>query len=61
LPAGERLVVGYAAGHRNAGLMVAAMGGVLPDQTWLYFASVQAPIYLTPLLIGALARAITTK
>lgn len=53
---GDARVMSYAAGHRNAGLMIAAMGGVLPDGAWLYFAAVQAPIYLTPLLVARLAR-----
>lgn len=53
---GDAIVTGYATGHRNAGLMVAAMGGVLPDTTWLYFAAVQIPIYVVPMLILPLAR-----
>lgn len=53
---GDALVMSYAAGNRNVGLMIAAMGGVLPDRTWLYFALVQAPIYLAPLLVARLAR-----
>jgi len=31
--------------------MAAAQSGSLPDLTWLYFALVQLPIYLTPLLL----------
>ena len=53
--AGDAYVMSYAAGHRNVGLMIAAMGGVLPDSTWLYFALAQAPIYMTPLLLARLA------
>jgi BASS family bile acid:Na+ symporter len=45
-------MTGFAAGHRNVGLMVAAQSGSLPDLAWLYFALVQLPIYLTPLLLG---------
>lgn len=44
-------MTGFAAGHRNVGLMAAAQSGSLPDLTWLYFALVQLPIYLTPLLL----------
>jgi BASS family bile acid:Na+ symporter len=44
-------MTGFAAGHRNIGLMAAAQSGSLPDLTWLYFALVQLPIYLTPLLL----------
>lgn len=53
---GEAFVVGFATGNRNAGLMVAAMGGALAPDAWLYFAAVQGPIYLAPWLIGPLAR-----
>jgi BASS family bile acid:Na+ symporter len=45
-------MTGFAAGHRNVGLMAAAQSGSLPDLAWLYFALVQLPIYLTPLLLG---------
>ena len=44
-------MTGFAAGHRNVGLMAAAQSGSLPDLTWLYFALVQLPIYLMPLLL----------
>jgi BASS family bile acid:Na+ symporter len=44
-------MTGFAAGHRNVGLMAAAQSGSLPDLTWLYFALVQLPIYLTPQLL----------
>jgi hypothetical protein len=44
-------MTGFAAGHRNVGLMAAAQSGSLPDLTWLYFALVQLPIYLTPMLL----------
>lgn len=49
-------VLGLMASQRNLGLMLAATGGALPDLTWLYFALAQFPIYLSPLLLGALAR-----
>lgn len=34
--------------QRNAGLMLAATGGAVPEVTWLYFALSQIPLYLTP-------------
>jgi BASS family bile acid:Na+ symporter len=37
--------------QRNMGLMVAAIDGVLPGLTWLYFALSQFPIYLSPQLL----------
>lgn len=53
---GDAFVVGFATGNRNAGLMVAAMGGVLPPDAWLYFAAVQGPIYLAPWMTAPIAR-----
>ena len=52
------LTLGLMAAQRNAGLMLAATGGALPDLTWLYFAFAQFPIYLSPLLLRPLARRI---
>ncbi len=54
LGADEAFMTGFAAGHRNVGLMAAAQAGSLPDLTWLHFALVQLPIYLTPLIIRVL-------
>jgi BASS family bile acid:Na+ symporter len=36
--------------------MLAASGGIVPPETWLYFGLAQFPIYLVPLLIQPLAR-----
>ncbi len=45
------------AGHRNMGVLVAAMGATtLPDTTLAYFAMAQFPVYLAPILVGAVAR-----
>ncbi|MEW6255701.1 MAG: hypothetical protein AB1592_07070 [Pseudomonadota bacterium] len=52
---GQDLMLAYAAGNRNFGLMVAAAGGLLPDTTWLYVALAQFPIYLLPYLLRPLA------
>ena len=54
LGADEAFMTGFATGHRNVGLMAAAQSGSLPELTWLYFALVQLPIYLTPLIIRVL-------
>lgn len=51
----DAFVVAHAAGNRNMGLMVAALGGALPDLAWLYFALGQLPIYLLPLMLKPLA------
>jgi hypothetical protein len=48
--------LGLAAGTRNLGLMLAASGGIVSAETWLYFGLAQFPIYLVPLLIQPLAR-----
>lgn len=53
---GQNLMLGFAAGHRNMSLMIAATGAVLPESTWLYIAVAQFPIYLLPLLLRPLAR-----
>jgi BASS family bile acid:Na+ symporter len=50
--------LGLSAANRNMGLMLAAMGGVLPDLTWLYMGLAQFPIYLMPQLLLPLARRI---
>ncbi|MBA4791228.1 MAG: hypothetical protein H2042_16120 [Rhizobiales bacterium] len=52
---GQDLMLAYAAGNRNFGLMVAAAGGLLPETTWLYVALAQFPIYLLPYLLRPLA------
>lgn len=51
----QAFVVAHAAGNRNMGLIVAALGGSLPDLAWLYFGLAQLPIYLLPWLLGPLA------
>lgn len=50
------LALGLTAANRNLGLMLAASGGLVPQETWLYFGLAQFPIYLVPLLIQPLAR-----
>ena len=56
VPAAQRLVLGYAAGQRNMGLLVAALGAHTPDTTFLFFALAQFPIYLGPQIIKPIAR-----
>ncbi|GJE61091.1 hypothetical protein [Methylobacterium trifolii] len=52
----ERLVLGYATGQRNMGLLIAALGASTPDTTFLFFALAQFPIYIGPQIIKPLAR-----
>lgn len=58
VPAGRQrsAALGWSAANRNMGLMLAAMGGVLPDLAWLYMGLAQFPIYLLPVLLQPLAR-----
>lgn len=56
LGAAPALTAGLAAGHRNMGVLVAALGEGLPDTTLAYFAMAQFPVYLAPILIGWAAR-----
>ena len=55
------LVIGLLAAFRNIGLVMAALGASLPDMAWFYFAMVQFPIYLLPLLLKPLARRFKPK
>jgi len=44
-----------ACGFRNMGLLVAALGALTPERTYLFFAIMQFPIYLAPLLVQPVA------
>ena len=59
VPLPDRFILGYGTGHRNMGLLVAALGAGVPETTYLYFAIAQFPIYLMPWLLSPLARAIS--
>lgn len=52
----ERLVLGYATGQRNMGLLIAAFGAGVPDTTFLFFALAQFPIYIGPQIIQLITR-----
>ncbi len=58
LPPADSFVLAYGTGHRNMGLLVAALGTATPDTTFLFFALAQFPIYLMPQLVKPLARRI---
>ncbi len=47
----DAFVIAHSAGNRNLGLMVAALGGTVPEFTWLWFALGQLPIYMLPLML----------
>lgn len=56
VPPSERLVLGYATGQRNMGLLIAAFGASVPDTTFLFFAVAQFPIYIGPQIIQTITR-----
>ena len=55
------LVIGLLAAFRNIGVVMAALGATLPDLAWFYFAMVQFPIFLLPVLLQPLARRLAAK
>jgi BASS family bile acid:Na+ symporter len=61
VPAPERLVLGYATGQRNMGLLIAALGASAPETTFLFFALAQFPIYAGPQAMQLLARNVLPK
>ncbi|SDR37523.1 symporter [Pseudovibrio sp. Tun.PSC04-5.I4] len=48
-------IASYGVASRNLGLMVAALGGTVPELAWLFFAFAQFPIYLLPWILRPLA------
>ncbi|KZL15050.1 hypothetical protein [Pseudovibrio sp. Ad37] len=56
-PAGRQtaFIAAYGTGSRNLGLMVAALGGTIPELAWLFFAFAQFPIYLLPWILKPVA------
>jgi len=52
----DAFIIGHSVGNRNMGLMVAALGGTLPDLAWLYFGLGQLPIYMLPAMLAPAAR-----
>ena len=57
----ERFMIGYGAGQRNMGMIVAALGAGVSPSTFLYFALAQFPIYLMPWLLGGVASRIRRR
>jgi BASS family bile acid:Na+ symporter len=52
----DRFGLALASGFRNMGLLVAALGALTPERTYLFFALMQFPIYMAPLLAQPVAR-----
>lgn len=57
----DSFVLGLGTGMRNTGLLVSAMGAACPPDTYLFFALLQFPIYLAPLLVQPLARLVLAR
>ncbi len=57
----DSFVLGLGTGMRNTGLLVSAMGAACPPNTYLFFALLQFPIYLAPLLVQPLARVVLAR
>lgn len=55
VPPSERVVLGYATGQRNMGLLIAALGASAPETTFLFFALSQFPIYIGPQVLRLVA------
>lgn len=43
--------LGFSAGGRNIALVIGALGANVPDDTWLFFAVLQFPIYFLPAML----------
>ena len=53
----DAVAVAYAAGSRNAGLLVAGLGATaVSDTTWLFFTLSQLPVFVFPLVLAPLGR-----
>ena len=52
----DAFTIAISSGNRNMGLIVAALGGTIPELTWLYFALGQFPIYTLPYMLQPIAR-----
>jgi predicted Na+-dependent transporter len=50
--------VGFALGGRNMAPAMAVLGTAVPPETWLFFAVLQFPIYLLPMLLKPIYRRI---
>lgn len=50
----DAFALAHSAGSRNMGLMVAGLGGTVPELPWLWFALGQLPIYMLPMVLKPL-------
>lgn len=53
----DAVAIGYCAGNRNAGLVVAALGVEAVDpMVWFFFAMTQVPVFVFPFVLAPLGR-----
>lgn len=56
----DAVAIAYAAGSRNAGLLMAALGvSAVNDTIWLFFALSQLPLFFFPLILKPVGRRLT--
>lgn len=55
------LALGFSSSGRNIAIAIGALAGHVPDDTWLYFAVIQFPIYVLPMLLKPAYRLIATR
>ncbi|MEM8552213.1 MAG: sodium:proton symporter [Pseudomonadota bacterium] len=56
----DAVAIAYAAGNRNAGLVVAGLGVTAVDDTvWLFFALSQLPVFIFPLVLKPIGQRLT--
>ncbi len=57
-PAGKAraAAIGYSAGGRNIGIVMSVLGSAAPADTWLFFAMLQFPIYILPMILQPVYR-----
>ena len=53
--------IGFSNGNRNMSLVLGALAGNVPHDTWIFFAVAQFPIYLMPLMLSPLYRRLTKE
>ncbi|MEM7694373.1 MAG: hypothetical protein AAF318_07970 [Pseudomonadota bacterium] len=58
----DAVAIAYAAGNRNAGLVIAALGvHAVSDTVWLYFALSQLPVFMFPWLLAPIGRRLAAR
>jgi BASS family bile acid:Na+ symporter len=55
------MTIGFGTANRNMALSISALAGHVHPDTWLFFALVQFPIYLTPVMLKPITRRILAR